>query len=207
MDKGQRALHDEDQQTPHDQDQQAPHSKAPQGTDRPDFGPRGYLPRNAARRARKIVLRAPLGLQWIVATAAAGAVVLVAGLLFLRSAGIPPEGPFVAVGSVADIGDATLLDSPPALLVGASRGVRAFRTGDQQPRWCPVSGRLESASGRVWSLTGRALDGGASLAGYPVVVHDGVTYLDPTGTVPPPSATQRDIAPACDASGLVPSGP
>ncbi|MTV26636.1 hypothetical protein FTX61_14610 [Nitriliruptoraceae bacterium ZYF776] len=30
----------------------------------PEFGPSGYLPERASKRARKIVLRAPLGLQW-----------------------------------------------------------------------------------------------------------------------------------------------
>lgn len=169
----------------------------------PEFGPRGYLPSRAARRARKIVLRSPLGLQWLVATVLAGVVVLVAGVLFLTRATSPPGEPFVAAGRLAEMRPATV--TREALVVTSGGRVRAFAVGDAAPRWCPASRRLESAGGRVWSLTGRALDGGPSLPAHPTVVHDGVVYLDPTTTVPPPEAEDRSTAPACAPGELVPA--
>lgn len=94
--------------------------------DRPDYGPRGYLPERAARRARKIVLRAPLGLQWVVASVVAGLVVLAVGIVFLLRAGGPPSEPFRAVGPLDAVGDARLLAAHDTLLVGAAGRVRAF---------------------------------------------------------------------------------
>ena len=163
----------------------------------PRFGPGGYLPDRAARRARKIMLRAPLGLQWIVASAVAGLVVLGAGLLFLRSADEPPGEPFVAAADVAAVEPALDVADLGVLLVVGGR-IRAFPLDDSRLRWCPDSGHIESASGRVWSPTGRALDGGESLASHPTVIHDGTVYVDPTRLEPgPPSAAGDRVEPRC----------
>lgn len=174
------------------------------GRPAPTFGPRGYLPERAARRARKIVLRAPLGLHWVVATLLAGALVLVAGLVFLRSAGAPPGPPFVAVGEVEAVGDARLLDDPAVLLVGAGGRVRAIAVEQTGARLCPASRRLESPDGRVWDLGGRALDGGASLAAHPAVVHAGTVYVDPMTRLPAPETRDRGVTAACASGELVP---
>ena len=163
----------------------------------PGFGPGGYLPDRAARRARKIMLRAPLGLQWIVASAVAGLVVLVAGVLFLRGADEPPGEPFVAAADVAEVEPALDVADLGVLLVVGGR-VRAFPLDDAGLLWCPDSGYIESASGRVWSPTGRALDGGESLASHPTVVHDGTVYVDPTHLLDgPPGTTASDAEPGC----------
>ncbi|MBW3619469.1 MAG: hypothetical protein KY461_04440 [Actinobacteria bacterium] len=165
----------------------------------PDFGPSGYLPERASKRARKIVLRAPLGMQWVWAAIVAGAVVLIAGLLFLGRADDGPAPPFRAVGPLTDVGEADLrtIDGTTVLLVTVGGRPRAFDlTGlDEPPVFCPASRRLEAPE-RVWSLTGRGL-GSPSLAEFPTLVSDGVLYVDlsePLSGPPPSDDTER---PAC----------
>lgn len=165
----------------------------------PDFGPSGYLPGRAARRARKIVLRAPLGAQWIVASVLAGIVVLVAGLVFLATRDDPPAEPFVEVGPVDSIGDATYLDDHDALLVGAGGRIRVFAdAGDLGLEYCAPSRQIEGEGGRVWTLTGRGLGGADSLREHPTTVHDGVVYVDPTTTIPGPSPRDEPADPVCN---------
>lgn len=156
---------------------------------RPEFGPGGYLPGRAAARARKIVLRAPLGLQWVVGALVAGVAVLVAGIAWWSSSG-PPEEPFVATVAVADAGAAAELDGLDALLVTAGGTAAVFADAAALDlAWCPDSRRIEgTVDGRAatWQAgTGRGY-GVASLDRRPVVVHDGTAYVDPTRRVPGP---------------------
>lgn len=161
-----------------------------------EFGPSGYLPEKASKRARKIVLRAPLGVQWIVAAMVFGLVVLVAGLLFLRSSG-PPDAPYVAVGTLPEIGDARLVADVDALVVTAGGPVQAFADATaQQLTYCAASRQVEAPDGRTWSLTGRGY-GTASLGRHPLVVHDGMVYVDPTTTVPGPRPADDPRPPGC----------
>lgn len=163
----------------------------------PEFGPRGYLPERAARRARKIVLRAPLGVHWIVASLVAGIVVVVAGVLLLTRGGGPPGPPYVEVAPVEDVaGTVTYDDEHDVLLVGLGGRIRAL---DAPPEvtYCPASRRLEAPDGRVWSLTGRGTSGQPSLAERPTETSDGVLYLDPTATTPPPTPTADTVPPGC----------
>lgn len=170
----------------------------PDGSQDPDFGPQGYLPERAARRARKIVLRAPLGLQWVIGAVVVGVVVVVVGVVFLTSAGGPPGEPYVEVGPVDALGPARFDEDRGVLFLTAAGPVRAFIVpGEPVPAWCPRSGHLESPDGRVWSPTGRALDGGGSLAEHPTIVVDGVLYLDQTRRRPAPVPEDRDPEPAC----------
>jgi hypothetical protein len=164
--------------------------------ERPEFGPSGYLPDRAAKRARKIVLRAPLGLQWVVASLVAGAVVLVAGVLLLTGDDAPGD-PWVAVGPVERVGTVSVDEELDVVLVGGGR-IRAFadaRTLDLA--YCEASRRLESPDGEVWSLTGRGLGGTPSLEEHPTVVRDGTLYLDPTRTTPAPPPSEEPVEPAC----------
>ncbi|MBW3579237.1 MAG: hypothetical protein KY462_16190 [Actinobacteria bacterium] len=164
----------------------------------PDYGPSGYLPERAARRARKIVLRAPLGLQWVLAAAAVGLVLLVVVIVFAWRASQPPGEPFVSAGPVEEIGTASHDGDRGVLYVAAAGRVRAFAVGRTGvPVYCERSGRLESPAGRVWSATGRALDGGASLDTYPVVVHRGVVYVDLTRRQPGPPPEDRGVEATC----------
>jgi hypothetical protein len=164
--------------------------------ERPEFGPSGYLPDRAAKRARKIVLRAPLGLQWVVASLVAGVVVVVAGVLLLTGDRAPGE-PWVALGPVEEVRTVTIDEEHDVVLVGGGR-VRAFAdAGELDLGYCEASRRLESPDGGVWSLTGRGLGGTPSLQEHPTAVHGGTLYLDPTRTSPAPAPSDEPAEPAC----------
>ncbi len=160
-----------------------------------DYGPRGYLPERASKRARKIVLRAPLGLQWVWASVAAGVVLLIAVLLFLRMVGTPPDEPWRAIGQVTDLPASQHLDDPPLLVVAAGGRIRAFADASDVA-WCPASNRLESPDGRVWSLTGRGR-GTESLTEHPTLVWRDTLYVDPTVTSSAPAPSADVIEPGC----------
>jgi hypothetical protein len=162
----------------------------------PEFGPSGYLPERAARRARKIVLRAPLGLQWVIAALVAGVVLLAAGTVFLLRSGAPPGEPWVAVATVDEVGDARPDPQLDVLLVGAGGRIRAF-IGAGDLTYCEPSNRLEAGDGRVWNVTGRGLGGTASLEEHPTLVQDGVLYLDPTRRVAGSASSSEPVEPTC----------
>ncbi|HSK96198.1 MAG TPA: hypothetical protein VK891_06230 [Euzebyales bacterium] len=171
--------------------------------ERPDFGPSGYLPPRAAKRARKIMLREPMGLQWAIAAVVAGVLVLVAGtaLLLLRTG--PPGPPFVSAGPVAAVdptGAATIAAGDTRVLVlrGAG-GVSVFADPGAAVAWCAASGHLESADGAVWEPSGRLIGGaGDSLTRLPAQVHTGVLYVDPGAAGEQrPADPSQDAAPAC----------
>ena len=164
--------------------------------DRPDdYGPSGYLPERASKRARKIVLRAPLGLQWVVAAGVFGAAVLVAGILWLRSGG-PPDPPFVATVPLAEA-DAVAepLPAVDALLVTVAIPPVTFAgVGSDELTWCDDERRFVDGSGGVWGPDGRGY-GVDSLDRHPVVVHEGTVYVDPTRTRPGPAPGPAPPAP------------
>ena len=163
----------------------------------PEFGPSGYLPERAAKRARKIVLRAPLGMQWIVGSLAAGAVVLVAGVLFLQSRDQAPPAPWVEVAAVEDLEVSAFDPDLDALIVAATGRVRVF-AGANDVAYCVESNRLEQVDGDgIWSLTGRGLAGTSSLDEHPAQVSGGMLYVDPTRTTPAPPATDDPAEPGC----------
>lgn len=164
--------------------------------EQPEFGPSGYLPERAAKRARKIVLRAPLGLQWVIASLLAGVVVLVAGVIFLQRSAGPPPPPWLEAGTVEQVTPAAYDDDLDVLLVASGGRVRAFRDA-AQVSFCPPSNRLEAADGRSWSLTGRGFGGTPSLEEHPTLLRDGVVYVDRSVTVPAPTPTQDEVAPGC----------
>lgn len=162
-----------------------------------DYGPSGYLPKKASARARKIVLRAPLGIQWVIAALVAGVVVVVAGVVFLSRSG-PPGAPYEATVEVTAIDEVATLDGHDAVAVGAAGPVRVYvlpRDGSEIT-WCAANDRLESGNA-VWSSSsGRGL-GVESLDRHPSEVHDGVLYVDFTTTVEGPASTSDPEQPAC----------
>lgn len=170
--------------------------------ERPEFGPRGYVPPQAAKRARKIVLREPMGLGWPVAAVAAGVLLGLLGLVYLLTQTGPPGPPFAAAGPLGavDPRGVTVLraDATPVLVVRAGGGVRAFLVPDATVAYCGASKRLEGDDGSVWTVDGRLTGGpGPSLTPVPVQVHGGVVYADPRHPAEPPPAAPAGAAPAC----------
>lgn len=174
------------------------------GTDeRPDFGPGGYLPRRAAQRARKIVLREQMGLGWPIAAVAAAVVLAIVALVFVLARSGPPGPPFLALAPLdeAEAGAATAVDLPGAplelLVVRAGGAVRAYEAPADPVTYCRQSRRLE-APAAVWTLRGRLVGGaGESLRPVPTRIHDGVVYVDPTASMPPPSPAPAGETPVC----------
>jgi hypothetical protein len=169
----------------------------------PEFGPRGYLPERAARRARKIVLREQMGIGWPVAAVGAAVLVATVGVAFLLRSG-PPAPPFRAAGSLTGLATAQAqvvgLDGPEGdvLVVRAGGGVRTFAPPPARVTWCDATRRLESSDGQVWTLDGLLVGGGGtSLQPLPSTVYDGELYVDATdpGPVPPPDP--RGETPGC----------
>ena len=167
----------------------------------PEFGPGGYLPQKAAKRARKIVLREQMGFGWPLAAVGAALIVVIAGGLFLRGFGDPPPPPFVAIAPLDEVpaGGALTVqegDGAPLLVVRATGTVRVFAArGDII--WCADSQRLE-VPGASWMADGRrAFGNGPSLQPLESVVFDGEVYVNVTNPLPPPPAAPSDTPPAC----------
>lgn len=170
--------------------------------DRPDYGPQGYLPERAARRARKIVLREPLGTGWIVAAIVGAVIVAIIGVAYLLTQTGPRGEPFVSAGPIESFdprgADTITLDTRDVLVVRGGGGVHAFVPPSGNVAWCSESRRLESDDGRVWDATGRLRGGdGESLVPLPAEAHDGVLYVDPTTELAQPAARPSGETPAC----------
>ena len=171
----------------------------PDPDERPEFGPSGYLPERASKRARKIVLRAPLGLQWVVAAVVAGVVVVAAAVLFLSRSSEPPGPPYERVAAIAELPDllVTAVSGEDVAILTAAGRPRAFAVADGPSglRYCDGANRLVSDDGSVWLPTGRGLAGVGSLDEHPLVAHDGILYVDPTRTVPGPPPSDDPVEP------------
>jgi hypothetical protein len=180
----------------------------------PEFGPGGYLPERAAKRARKIVLREQMGLQWPIAAVVAAVLVLVAGGVFLATGTGPPDPPFAPVLAIDEVdprGAEVLaagsrradLAAPRTDLavVRAGGGVRVFRVPTDAVAFCTASGRLEAPGGAVWNTNGRLVGGpGESLQPVAAQVYDGVLYVDETAAAPRLPAEAGTERPQCAAA-------
>ena len=157
--------------------------------DNAEFGPGGYLPERASRRARKIILRARMGVEWIVASIIAGIVIVGAGILWLTQSDDPPGPPWVAVGTLETMQEAVAVPHLDALILTLGRPRAFVEPADHDLLWCSEQRRIESQPDddwQVWSSTGRPLSGQEPLLQHPTRVHDGVLYLDPSVTTASP---------------------
>lgn len=189
-----------------DRVEEAPSAPAPA-----DFGPRGYLPERAAKRARKIVLREQMGLQWPIAAGVAALVVALAGTVYLLTGTDAPGEPYrplLGIDAVDPRGAEVLAAGEPRAgfpapvrdlaVVRAGGGVRVLEAPSPDVVYCPASQRLEAPTGQVWNPNGRLVGGaGSSLPSVPALVFDGVLYVDETTTAPPPPAEPRGEQPRC----------
>ena len=168
----------------------------------PEFGPGGYLPPKAAKRARKIVLREQMGWGWPIAAVGAALLVAVAGGIFLLTANSPPGAPFVALAPLSQVepaGAAVLSSSTrvDVLVVRAGGVVRAFRADADGVAWCSQSRRLETDTA-AWSTDGRLVFGDApSLTPLRSTVFEGTVYVDATSPLPPLEPAPRGQPPVC----------
>jgi len=171
-------------------------------SDPPAFGPRGYLPERAARRARKIVLREQMGLGWPLAAVAAALLVAGVGVTFLARSG-PPDDPLRAAGPLAEVAAGTagvvaVEGGGEVLVVRAGGRVRTFAPPDGTVRWCEDSSRLEAADGRVWTLDGILVGGdGGGLRAVPSSVYGDTVYADVTSPGRDLPADPGGETPAC----------
>jgi hypothetical protein len=143
-----------------------------------------YLPPRAAR-ARKLILRSQLGRGWIVASAAFGLVILVAGGLYLARAGRPGP-PWVRVAPLQALpaGAVTEVPGPGGRVVVVDRRgdePRAFLTA---PGPCRVvaagSGFARPCTGQRWDAAGApAGRAGPPLDRRPAVFARGDLYVNP----------------------------
>jgi hypothetical protein len=172
----------------------------------PETGERyGYLPRRAANR--KLIIRAQLGLPWLLAALAAAAVLAVAAAVFLLSRPTRPGKPFVDEGplraypeqGVAPLRDRSgWLDRRTGL--AAVAGALSF---------CPADGGWVGADGKRYDADGRA-DDGRGLTLWVVKAASGHVYVDRTRTVTvtgqaeplPPCATPWRVGADPPADGL-----
>lgn len=168
---------------------------------KPEFGPRGYVPPQAAKRARKIVLREPMGLGWPVAAVIAGALLVLLGVVFLLTRTGPPGAPFEPVADVEALdprGATTVAAGTSQVLVVRAGGpVRVFVSPPASVDYCPGSKRLESGADDVWAIDGRHMAGGESLTPLAAQVHDGTLYVNLAQPLKAPPAADLDVKPAC----------
>ena len=163
----------------------------------PEFGPGGYLPPKASKRARKIVLREQMGFGWPLAAVAAALLVAIAGGTYLYVSNQTPGPPFEAFGSVDQIEQGGAGTVRGILVVRAGGAVRAFTDEPDGIGWCEASQRLET-SDAVWTVDGRLVGGqGASLQPLRSVVFDGVLYVDTSTSLPVPAPGPGGSAPVC----------
>jgi hypothetical protein len=159
-----------------------------------DFGPGGYLPERASKRARKIVLRSPMGIQWVIGALVVGVIVIVAGLLALRDG--TPSAPYEPVATVTATGGVVTTSDGLLLLLDGRPRVFAAPNGGEVVL-CAASDLLEQPDGGAWRVTGRGLDGVPSLAEHPSLIHDGKVYADLTTTVPTLASSPANSARGC----------
>lgn len=145
----------------------------------PETGERyGYLPRKAANR--KLVIRAQLGLPWVLAALVAAALVLVAGAAFFLSRPDEPGGTYESQGelraypeqAVSPLRDKSgWLDRRTGL--AAVAGPIAF---------CPADGGWVGPGGERYDADGRS-DSGAGLTLWAVRAAGGKVYVDSRNAV------------------------
>jgi hypothetical protein len=155
---------------------------------RPGRDPGGrvaYLPPRAAR-ARKLILRSQLGRGWILASVLFGAVILVAGVLFLTRAGHPgPPWVRIAPLSALPAGQVAEVQGPAGQVVVVDRRGDDLRAFLAAPGACPVtasgSGFARRCAAERWLADGRGAgrEPPPPLRPAPALVAEGALYVDP----------------------------
>ncbi|HVF18773.1 MAG TPA: hypothetical protein VNA14_00835 [Mycobacteriales bacterium] len=137
----------------------------------------GYLPRRAARR--KLLIRAQLGLPWMVAALGFAAMILVAGTAYLLLRPSRPPSPFVDQGPISRYADGTVTALPDGSgWVDRRAGLTAV---GEAVSYCPADGGWVGDGGTRFDSDGARAGGGPGLLRVPVRAAGGRVYVDPTG--------------------------
>jgi hypothetical protein len=160
----------------------------------PETGERyGYLPRKAANR--KLVIRAQLGLPWVVAALAAAALLAVVAVAFVATKPTHPGRPFEDEGRLSDYPEQAVsplrdgtgwLDRRTGL--AAIAGPVAF---------CPADGGWVGAGGTRYDAEGRG-ETAQGLTLWAVRAASGHVYVDRTHATAVAGGQTEPLAP-CDA--------
>jgi hypothetical protein len=159
----------------------------------PETGERyGYLPRKAANR--KLIIRAQLGLPWVLAALGAAALLAVAAVAFVLSRPSTPGAPYRDEGPLSAYPEQAVKPLPGAdgwldrrTGLAAVAGAVAF---------CPADGGWVGEDGRRYDEEGRS-ENGTGLTLWAVRAASGHVYVDRTTTTT--VTGQAEPLPPCDA--------
>lgn len=144
----------------------------------PETGRRyGYLPRRAANR--KILIRAELGLPWLVAALVFAAAILLAGVGYFLTRPARPGPPYVDRGPLSRYAEGEVTAFPDGSgWLDRRTGLTAI--GDAVSFCASDGGWVDDETGR-YDAAGRRAGGGDGLLVLPVRAASGRVYVDPTG--------------------------
>lgn len=137
--------------------------------------------------------RGRLGLQWVIAPVALGALLVAVAVAALRPH--PPGGSFVPVGAATSFPDGTAhrVDVPGNVFVGSVGGQLVAVVQDDGCTLSLCGRRYVDCRGAAYSLDGTRMGARGGLDLLPVQVYRGTVYVDPdhpTARAPgPPPAT------------------
>lgn len=158
----------------------------------PETGERyGYLPRKAAKR--KIVIRAQLGLGWVLGALGAAAVLAIAAAAFLLTRPGTPDPPYRDEGRLSDYPEQAVKPLPDGQGWIDRRSGLAAVAGPLS--FCPADGGWVGEDGQRYDPEGRA-DDGAGLTLWAVRAASGHVYVDRTTATT--VTGQSEPLPPCD---------
>lgn len=142
----------------------------------PETGERyGYLPRKAA--SRKLVIRAQLGLPWVLGALGAAALIAVVAVAFVLSRPDRPKPPYTDEGRLSDYPEQAVKPLPGKdgwidrrVGLAAVAGPLAF---------CPADGGWVGPDGRRYDADGRS-ENGTGVTLWAVRAASGRVYVDRT---------------------------
>jgi hypothetical protein len=142
----------------------------------PETGERyGYLPRKAA--SRKLVIRAQLGLPWVLAALAAAALLAVAAVAFVVTKPTHPGRPYVDEGRLSDYPEQAVAPLRDGTGWVDRRAGLAAVAGPVA--FCPADGGWVGADGTRYDADGRT-DAARGLTLWAVRAASGHVYVDRT---------------------------
>lgn len=142
----------------------------------PETGQRyGYLPRKAANR--KLIIRAQLGLPWVLAALSAAGLLALVAVLFVASRPTHPGKPYVDEGALRAYPEQAVQPLRDRTGWLDRRGGLAAVAGPLS--FCPADGGWVGPAGQRYDAAGRS-DSGAGITLWAVRAASGHVYVDRT---------------------------